>query len=76
MLSIAAFSLVILATFSFAGNKNADYSSYKPDHKSFAELQENFNIRSITPVDSPTLPKPDTLPKPVPIPVPDTIPNR
>lgn len=76
LLSIAAFGLVILATFSFAGNEHIDNGSYKQTYKSFAELQQNFNISSLSPVDSPTLPKPDTLPKPVPIPTPDTIPHK
>jgi len=74
ILSIAAFGLVILATFSFAGNEDASYGSYKPTHKSFAALQRNFNINSISPADSPVLPRPDTLPKPVPIPRPDSVP--
>ena len=76
ILSIAAFGLVILATFSFAGNEDNYFGSYQPEHKTFAELQQNFSISNITPVDSPTIPKPDTLPKPMPIPVPDTLPHR
>jgi len=76
ILSIAAFGLVVLATFSFAGNEHDYLGYYRPEEKTFAELQQNFNISSVSQVDSPTIPKPDTLPKPVPIPVPDTLPYK